>query len=390
MERYGRLDVLASGRARRNSGSTAPERCFQRSDAVLLSEPADQASGGCGLDIPQEPGIASKTDIPEPHPPHTWENTMTSIDPKLRQALTGISGILVTPFDNQDRIAPDRLKPIIDRAVNAGVHILVANGNTGEFYGLTTAEAEQMVHAVAEQIGGRVPLLAGVGRSIGDACALAIASRAAGASALMVHQPPDPFVSPRGVVSYVQRVAEAGGGLPLMLYLRNDGIGLDTIETLCKVQGVAGVKWASPTPLRLAEAIRRSSPDIVWVGGLAETWAPPLCAVGARGFTSGLINVWPEHSVAIHAALEADDYPRANQLIDVMLDFEEIRAEEQNGTNVTAVKAALQLMGEDCGPTRPPSAWPLTESQMARLRTLLDSWKSFQGGGERPKRQATA
>ena len=80
---------------------------------------------------------------------------MATIDPKLRQAFTGISGILVTPFDAQDRIAPRRLQPIIDRAVNAGVHILVANGNTGEFYGLTTAEAEQMVHAVAEEIGGR-------------------------------------------------------------------------------------------------------------------------------------------------------------------------------------------------------------------------------------------
>jgi 4-hydroxy-tetrahydrodipicolinate synthase len=302
---------------------------------------------------------------------------MTAIDPKLRTALTGISGILVTPFDAQDRIAPSRLKPIIDHAVNAGVHILITNGNTGEFYGLTTAEAETMVHAVVEQIGRRVPLLGGVGRSIGDACALAKASRVAGASALMVHQPPDPFVSPRGVVAYVQRVAEAGGGLPLMLYLRNDNIGLDTIEQLCRIPGVAGVKWASPTPLRLAEAIRRSSPEIVWVGGLAETWAPPLCAVGARGFTSGLINVWPEHSVAIHAALEAGDYARANRLIEVMLDFEEIRAEEQNGTNVTAVKAALQLMGEDCGPTRPPSAWPLTEGQMARLRKLLDSWRSF-------------
>src|SRR5215207_8992197 len=316
---------------------------------------------------------------------------MALIDPKLRQAFTGISGILVTPFDDQDRIAPQRLKAIIDRAVNAGVHILVANGNTGEFYGLTTAEAEQMVHAVAEQIGGRVPLLAGVGRGISDACALAKASRAAGATALMLHQPPDPFVSPRGVVAYVERVAEAGGGLPLMLYLRNDGIGLDTIETLCKVQGVAGVKWASPTPLRLAEAIRRFSPDIVWVGGLAETWAPPLCAVGARGFTSGLINVWPEHSVAIHAALEAGDYPRANELIGVMQDFEEIRAEEQNGTNVTAVKAALQLMGEDCGPTRPPSAWPLTDAQMDRLRKLLNSWKSFGSRSEgTAKRQATA
>jgi 4-hydroxy-tetrahydrodipicolinate synthase len=298
------------------------------------------------------------------------------IDSKLRKALTGISGILVTPFDNSDQVAPKRLKPIIDRAVNAGVHILVANGNTGEFYGLTTKEAETMVHSVAEQIRGRVPLLGGVGRSIGDACALAKASRAAGATALMVHQPPDPFVSPRGVISYLERVVEAGDGLPVMLYLRNDGIGLDTIERLCRISGVAGVKWASPTPLRLAEAIRRSSPEIVWVGGLAEVWAPPLCAVGARGFTSGLINVWPEHSVAIHAALEAGDYKRANELIAIMLDFEEIRAEEQNGTNVTGVKSALQLIGIDCGPTRPPSAWPLTDAQMSRLRKLLEGWKA--------------
>jgi 4-hydroxy-tetrahydrodipicolinate synthase len=297
-----------------------------------------------------------------------------AIDPRLRQALTGISGILVTPFDHQDRVAPARLKPIVDRAIDAGVHILVANGNTGEFYGLTTAEAETMVHAVAELMGGRAPLLAGVGRSINDACALARASRAAGASALMVHQPPDPFVSPRGVVAYVQRIADAAQGLPLMLYLRNDGIGLDTIEQLCRTPGVAGVKWACPTPLRLAEAIRRCDPEIVWVGGLAETWAPPLCAVGARGFTSGLINVWPEHSVAIHAALEASDYVRANKLIDVMNGFEEIRAEEQNGTNVTAVKAALQLMGHDCGPTRPPSAWPLTDRQQASLQRLLAGW----------------
>jgi 4-hydroxy-tetrahydrodipicolinate synthase len=299
---------------------------------------------------------------------------MASIDARLRKALTGISGILVTPFDEQDRVAPARLKPIVDRAINAGVHILVANGNTGEFYGLTTAEAEAMVNAVAELIDGRAPLLAGVGRSINDACALARASHAAGAAALMVHQPPDPFVAPRGVVAYVQRIAEAGGGLPLMLYLRNDGIGLDAIEQLCRVPGVAGVKWACPTPLRLAEAIRRSDPQIVWVGGLAETWAPPLCAVGARGFTSGLINVWPEHSVAIHAALEAGGYAHAMKLIDAMWGFEEIRAEEQNGTNVTAVKAALQLMGEDCGPTRPPSAWPLADRQMAALRRLLGSW----------------
>jgi 4-hydroxy-tetrahydrodipicolinate synthase len=293
---------------------------------------------------------------------------------RLRKALAGISGILVTPFDAQDRLAPAKLKPIVERAVRAGVHALVANGNTGEFYGLTTKEAETMVHAAAEHNAKRALLIGGVGRSIHDAITLTKASREAGAEALMVHQPPDPFVAPRGVVSYVQRIADAGGGLPIMLYLRNDGIGLDAIEKLCAVPGVAGVKWACPTPLRLAEAIRRCSPEIVWVDGLAEPWAPPFYAVGARGFTSGLINVWPEHSVAIHAALDAGDYARAQKLIQVMVPFEELRAEEQNGTNVTVVKAALQLIGEDCGATRPPAAWPLSEVQLQKLRNVLAAW----------------
>jgi 4-hydroxy-tetrahydrodipicolinate synthase len=288
------------------------------------------------------------------------DRPMAPVNPNFLAALPGISGILVTPFDRDDQIAPHLLKPIIDRAIGAGVHILTVNGNTGEFYSLTTAEAERMVHLVAEQVDGRAPLLAGVGRSIGDAVALARASRQAGAAALMVHQPPDPFVAPRGVVAYVQRIAEARQGLPVVLYLRNDGIGF--------------VKWASPTPLRLAEAFRRADPRIVWVGGLAEVWAPPLCAVGARGFTSGLIDVWPEHSMAIHAALASGNYPQANALIRTMNSFEELRAEENNGTNVTVVKSALRLMGQDCGHVRPPGAWPLTERQTKELSSLLNEW----------------
>jgi hypothetical protein len=158
---------------------------------------------------------------------------MTSIDPKLRKALTGISGILVTPFDQEDKL----------------------------------------------------------------------------------------------------------------LFLRNDGIGLDAIEQLCRIEGVAGVKWAAPTPLRLAEAIRRGDPDIVWVGGLVEIWAPPLCAVGARGFTSGLINVWPEHSVAIHAALEGGDYARANRLIGVMSRNTRRRAErhQRDGSKGSAAVDGRRL-----------------------------------------------
>jgi 4-hydroxy-tetrahydrodipicolinate synthase len=214
-------------------------------------------------------------------------------------------------------------------------------------------------------------VLAGVGRGVRDACRLAKASADAGATALMIHQPPDPFVAPRGTVDYVKAVSDASGGLPIMLYLRNDAIGTRGIADLCAVPGVKGVKWATPNPIRLAEANDACDPSITWVGGLAEVWAPTFYAVGARGFTSGLINVWPERSMAIHSALEASDYARARALIADMRTFEDIRAEEMNGTNVTGVKAALQALGHDCGPTRPPSAWPLTDAQQARMRDFL-------------------
>lgn len=293
---------------------------------------------------------------------------------QFRASLTGISGILVTPFDGQGCFTSKPLKPVVERAIAAGGHILTANGNTGEFYGLTTAEAEYAVHAAGELINGRVPLLAGIGRSIGDALALVKASCAAGAAGLMVHQPPDPFVAPRGVVDYVKRISEAGQGVPVVIYLRNDTIGLEAIAALCKIPGVVGVKWATPAPLRLAEAMRRADPSIVWVGGLAETWAPPFYAVGARGFTSGLINVWPAHSVAIHRALEAGDYAKANALIGVMEAFESLRAEEGNGTNVSVVKESLKLIGNDCGAVRPPGAWPLTPRQQRDLTQRLVEW----------------
>lgn len=289
----------------------------------------------------------------------------------LDDALTGISGILVTPYGTDGDIAPDRLSPIIDRALAAGLHMPVVNGNTGEFYALTTDEAVAMVEAVTGLVAGRAPVLAGVGRGIRDAVRLARASADAGAAALMIHQPPDPFVAPRGVVDYLNAIADASGGLPMMLYLRNDAVGTKAIEDFCAVPGVKGVKWATPNPMKLAEAKAACDPSIVWVGGLAEVWAPSFYAVGARGFTSGLINVWPERSMAIHTALESGNYAAANMLIAGMRAFEDIRAEEMNGTNVTGVKAALQAMGRDCGPTRAPSAWPLTEAQDRTLQTFM-------------------
>ncbi len=75
--------------------------------------------------------------------------------------------------------------------------------------------------------------------------------------------------------------------------------------------------------------------------------------------------------MAIHAALEGGDYETARKLISEMRAFEDVRAEEMNGTNVTGVKSALQILGNDCGPTRPPSAWPLTPAQHDKLVVFM-------------------
>ncbi|WP_237352716.1 dihydrodipicolinate synthase family protein [Rhizobium leguminosarum] len=195
----------------------------------------------------------------------------------LHRALTGISGILVTPYENAGEVDPRRQRPIVDKAIAAGVHILVANGNTSEFYALAVEEAETMVGASADHVGGRVLLL---GRAWAEACVtpagwLARTSRAAGASALMIHQPPDPFSSPRGLTDYVRAIADAAEGLPIVLYLRNDAIGIKAIRELCELPAVVGVKWATPNPLKLAEAIAATDPHIVWVDGLAESGLRP-------------------------------------------------------------------------------------------------------------------
>jgi 4-hydroxy-tetrahydrodipicolinate synthase len=97
----------------------------------------------------------------------------------------------------------------------------------------------------------------------------------------MVHQPPDPFVAPRGVVAYV-RIAEAAGGLPLTLYLRNDGTA--PRDRTADARSGRPASWApdaaspggSDTPLRAGDRLGRRP---------GRALAPPFFAVGARGFT---------------------------------------------------------------------------------------------------------
>ena len=49
-------------------------------------------------------------------------------------------------------------------------------------------------------------------------------------------------------------------------------------------------------------------------------------------------------------------------------------------SRVSGVKAALAMLGNDCGAPRPPAAWPLSQSQSDRLRGFMNDQNLLKNG----------
>src|SRR3954469_7674781 len=230
-----------------------------------------------------------------------------SID-KVRAALGGISGVHITPYGTDGTVEKKQLARVIDRIATAGIHNIVSAGNTGEFYALTPDEVRSVHDGAIEANAGRSLLTAGgrrppegAVRSLKEAIELGRRAKDNGADALMAHQPLDPFAAPQAQAAYFKAIAD-GVDVPLVAYVRSDAMSLTDILGVANHPNVAGVKFATTNLMLLAECIRASGPETgLWVCGLAEGWAAPFYAVGAKGFTSGLVNVDPARSLAIHA-----------------------------------------------------------------------------------------
>jgi 4-hydroxy-tetrahydrodipicolinate synthase len=291
----------------------------------------------------------------------------------VRAALTGISGVPVTPYGADGAVDTAMLSRLIARLAGAGIHNVMAAGNTGEFFSLSLEEIRQ-VHAVtAEAADGKCLVSAAVGRSLTEAKALARDAIAAGAGAIMGHHPMDPFASPSAQADYFLALADAAT-VPFIAYVRTDTFSVDDFRRLAAHGNVAGVKFASTNLMLLAEVIRRTEDlPAIWVCGMAEAWAPPFYAIGAKGFTSGFANVFPEISLQVHAALTRGDFAAARHLINRFSGFEELRTHYRNGSNVTVVKEALGMLGFDVGAVRLPGVPALSEAERSVLRSIIEA-----------------
>ncbi|MFM7344764.1 MAG: dihydrodipicolinate synthase family protein [Tagaea sp.] len=290
---------------------------------------------------------------------------------KVRAALRGISGIHVTPYAADGGVDEKLTARLCQRIAKAGVHNIVSGGNTGEFFSLTAAEVERLQAAAFAAIGDAALRTAAVGRSLAEALATARTAVAAGAQALMIHHPADPFAAPSAQADYFMAIAEAAR-VPVMAYLRADTIPVAQLQRVARHPNMAGIKFASTNLMLLADCVRHTKDaPCVWVCGLAEGWAPAHYAAGARGFTSGLINVAPERSLAIWKALDQGRTDDARALIDPIAPFEQLRTRHNKGANVTVVKEALALQGYNVGPARLPNLPRLDPADAAQLKDFM-------------------
>ncbi|MFK3779771.1 dihydrodipicolinate synthase family protein [Agrobacterium sp. NPDC089420] len=298
---------------------------------------------------------------------------MTTFD--FRQALHGISGVPVTAYDAGGEVDIGVTTEVYARVARAGIHNIVAAGNTGEFYALTPAEILRVYEAAIRGVDGKAPVTAAIGRSQREALAMARQARDMGASAVMSHQPVDPFAAPQSQIDYFVGLAD-GSELPLVAYVRADGFSVDDMARLAGHPNVAGIKFATTDIMLLSRAIAASDPKgALYVCGLAESWAPAFSAVGARGFTSGLVNVAPQFSLQVHDALTAGDFAAARKIVERIELFERLRTRYRNGANVTVVKEAMEILGLRVGPVRAPGLARLDERDRATLEELLASWR---------------
>ncbi|HEX8046031.1 dihydrodipicolinate synthase family protein [Rhizobium sp.] len=293
----------------------------------------------------------------------------------IRQALKGVSGVPVTAYDDRGEVEPRITAKVYHRVAAAGIHNIVAAGNTGEFYALTPEEIRHVHEAAVAGVDGKAPVTAAIGRSLREAIAMAKNAAVIGASAVMSHQPVDPFAAPAAQIDYFCDLAEASP-LPLVAYVRADGFSVDDMVRLAGHTNIAGIKFATTDLMLLSRSIAASDPaGALFVCGLAESWAPTFTAAGARGFTSGLVNVAPQLSLAVLDALDRGDFAAARAIVNKLEPFERMRTKFRNGANVTVVKEAVTYSGLNVGPVRVPGLPQLDQKDREELHRLLKDWE---------------
>ena len=246
--------------------------------------------------------------------------------------LEGIFTPLLVPLDETSQINEAELRRFVSWLIEKGVDGLYPNGSTGEFTRFTPAERRRIVHIVAEETAGRVPILAGAAEANVKETLFACQAYAdMGVRAVAIVAPYYYKLAPESVYAYFAEIARNS---PIDLTLYNipafaSPIDVTTIRRLADgFPRVIGIKDSSGDlafMMRMIAAIRPNRPDFTFLTGW-EAVLIPMLMIGCDGGTHASSNVVPEITRKMYDMYRAGDTAGAMQwqyrileLFDVML-----------------------------------------------------------------------
>ncbi len=278
---------------------------------------------------------------------------------------TGACTALVTPFIG-GKVNYPMMEQLLKRQMEAGIRAVVLCGTTGESPTLSDAEKLEIFRRAKRYVGDNCLIIAGTGsNSTEHAVALSKAAEDVGADGLLVVSPYYNKATEDGLLAHYSAIA-AAVHIPVIVYNVPSRTGVDipvgVYECLAKIPNVAGVKEAS-ADIRKTAKIRAVCPRdfAVWSGN--DDQAAAVMALGGMGVISVLSNVLPvETQAMIQAALDGDFDTAADLQIGMLPLIDALFRE----VNPIPVKAAMKLIGYDCGDCR----LPLTPASLETWETL--------------------
>lgn len=272
----------------------------------------------------------------------------------MAQPLTGIIPPLVTPFTADGEIDERAFRAQARFMLAKGAHGVCVGGSTGEGHTLERDEMRRLVAAAQEEVGGRIPVLAGlIVNSTREAVASARAVADLGIAGLQV-TPVHYLFKPddAATLAHFRAITEASP-LPVVIYnvipwnyLRPDLL----IRLMTELPGVIGVKQSQGDMKLLADLLIGLPPGKLLFTAV-DALLYPSFALGAHGAIAANPAAVPGVCVALWNAVARGDHGRAKLIHEALLRFWNTIA----GDNLPAcVKYALERQGVAAGLPRAP------------------------------------
>ena len=268
----------------------------------------------------------------------------------------------------------DALTRLLRRLADAGVDSIGLLGSTGTYAYLTRAERRRAIETAAECVGGRVPVIVGIGAlRTDDAQNLAQDAQAAGADGLLLA--PVSYTPLTGEEVYQHFVAVASStSLPLCIYnnpsTTHFAFSDELIARLADVAGIAAVKNPAPLPTEAkmeVAALREVLPADFAVGYSVDWNAAEAVLAGGVAWYSVIGGLLPQQSLVLMRAAQAGDVAEVQRLDAA---FEPLWGLFRKHGSIRVVYAAANLL--NLTQAQPPKPiLPLGAAEREDIRKVL-------------------